>query len=167
MMSEDHMREIKITRGFVTIVDDEDYDRLSKYHWCYHGGGDAARGYHENGKVHIEKMHQAIMGIAPEGYMIDHINGDKLDNRRCNLRFVTHQQNIFNSKPKITVKGKRCRSRFKGVTWRGDRGKWRSCITIDRKRHYIGLYDTEEEAAIAYNNAAIMLFGEYAKLNEI
>ena len=161
------MRKIQITRGFDALVDDEDYDRLSRYHWCYHGGGYAARGYHENGKVRIEKMHQAIMGIAPEGYMIDHINGDKLDNRRSNLRFVTHQQNMFNSKPKINVKGKRCRSRFKGVTWRGDRGKWRSCITIDRKRHYIGLYDTEEEAAIAYNNAAITLFGEYAKLNEI
>lgn len=115
----------------------------------------------------LKKMHQAIIGAAPKGYVIDHINGNKLDNRRSNLRFVTHQQNTFNSKPKTNVSGRLCRSRFKGVTWRGDRHKWRSCITIDRKRHYIGLYDTEEEAAIAYNNAAIILFGEYANLNDI
>lgn len=161
------MKEIQITRGCVALVDDEDFERLNRYHWCYHGNGYAARGYHENGKVHIEKTHQAIIGAAPKGYVIDHINGNKLDNRRSNLRFVTHQQNTFNSKPKTNVSGRLCRSRFKGVTWRGDRHKWRSCITIDRKRHYIGLYDTEEEAAIAYNNAAIILFGEYANLNDI
>lgn len=58
------MKEIQITRGCVALVDDEDFERLNRYHWCYHGNGYAARGYHENGKVHIEKMHQAIIGAG-------------------------------------------------------------------------------------------------------
>lgn len=161
------MIEIPITKGQTAIIDDEDYGKISPFQWCCHGDGYAARGYHENGKVVILKMHHAVFGKPPAGYVIDHINGNKLDNRKCNLRLVTQQQNCFNSKKRIApVSGKKP-SRFKGVGWRENRKKWRSRITFNGKRYYLGQYETEEEAALAYNKAAKSFFGEYAKLNEI
>lgn len=163
------MKEIPVTKNHRALVDDEDFDRLNQFHWCYHGDGYAARGYHCNGKLIIEKMHRAVIGDAPDGLVIDHINGDRLDNRKANLRFVTVQQNCFNSKRKFLPKERAGvnPSRYKGVTWRNDRNKWRSQITYCGKRIYLGLYETEQEAALAYNKAAKKLYGEYARLNNL
>ena len=161
------MRKIPITKGLAAIVDDDDYEKLRQYNWSYHGRGYAARGFHKDGKLVIVKMHQAVMGKTPEGYVIDHINGNKLDNRKTNLRLVTIQQNTFNSSARQMVAGKPCRSRYKGVHWRDERGKWVSRITKDGKHYYLGLFDTEVQAAAAYNNAAKSLFGDYAKLNDL
>lgn len=161
------MKVIPITKGLEAIVDDDDYERLSQYSWCYHGDGYAARGFHHNGKVVIEKMHQAVLGKAPKGIDIDHINGNKLDNRKSNLRVVSHQQNCFNTKRRVSKTQGVNPSKYKGVTWRNDREKWRSRICINGHRIYLGLYETQEDAALAYNVAAKELFGEYARLNEI
>ena|SRR3984957_11485728 len=90
---------------------------------------------------------------------IDHIDGDRTNNRLSNLRLTTPSQNSYNVK-----KGKKITSsRFKGVNW--DQGKWRAYITMSGKRHHIGRYPTEEEAAVAYDTKAVEVFGVYAKLN--
>lgn len=161
------MKQIPLTNGKVAVVDDEDFERLSKYSWCINAGKYAARGYHLNKKVVIEKMHHAVIGKPPEGYVVDHINGDTLDNRKCNLRFITQQQNCFNSRKKAIHHNEEHRSVYKGVWWRRARSKWVSYICVNGHKVYLGLYSNEQEAALAYNEAAKKYHGEYARLNDI
>lgn len=104
------------------------------------------------------------MGKAPQGLVIDHINGNRLDNRKKNLRFVTMQQNCFNSAKK---RAGRTSSRYKGVHHRKERNKWVAYISIKRKKTFLGSFNTEIEAARAYNEAAKREYGEYARLNNI
>lgn len=157
------MMEIPLTQGKIAIVDDADYERLRIYHWSCCKTGYAMRGFRENGKKVYLKMHHAILGKPPRGYVVDHINGNRLDNRRGNLRFVTYQQNSFNTHKHQVENGT---SRFKGVSYMKNKRKWRSRIMIGGKEKHIGLYSTEKEAALAYNEAAKSYFGDYAKLNE-
>lgn len=109
------------------------------------------------------KMHRLIFvlrKIEIEGKEIDHINGDTLDNRFFNLRLVNSSQNKGNSSIRSDNK-----SGYKGVGWHKQNSKWRAYIGTDAKS--LGLYDTEEEAALAYNIAAIQKWGPYAKLNTL
>ena len=93
---------------------------------------------------------------------VDHINGNITDNRACNLRWATPAENNWNLK----VSGKGA-SRFKGVFWHKQCNKWYAQISCNGKRQHIGMYATEEEAALAYNEKATELYGEYACLNEV
>lgn len=161
------MKMIPVSQNHVAMVDDEDYTRLQKYSWFYHGNGYAARGYHKDGRLVTIKMHQEILGKQVSGYEIDHINGNQLDNRKCNLRITTHHQNTFNCKKRIAPIPGVNPSKYKGVAWRNDRNKWRSTITYNGYRYYLGLYEKEEEAALAYNKAAVNYYGEFARLNKI
>ena len=158
------MREIPLPHEKTAIVDDADYESLSLHHWSCCKAGYAMRGFSINGKKMYLKMHHVVAGRPPHGYVVDHINGNRLDNRRCNLRFVTYQQNAFNAHKHQVENGT---SRFKGVSYMKDKHKWRSRIMIGGREKHIGLYGTEEEAALAYNEAAKSYFGEYAKLNEV
>lgn len=156
------MKTIKLSQGKVAIVDDKDYEVLSKYKWyatClkYCKNQYAARNVFKNGKKTIIRMHRIILNV-PDNMQIDHINGNGLDNRRCNLRFCNHAQNQANSKTKNRYKGVRCR---KGT------GSWEAYIGENYKYIHLGTYGNKEDAAQAYNNAAIKTFGEFARLNKV
>jgi len=152
-------KEIPLTQGKVAIVDDEDFERLSQYKWCYATVGYAVRFEQVNGKRRGVFMHRQIMQ-PPKDLEVDHINGDKLDNRRSNLRIVTRQQNRFNERPR-----KGTSSKYKGVSWYKQTRRWEAYIKINGKKKRIGYFNDEIEAALAYDRAARELFGEYAKTN--
>jgi hypothetical protein len=108
-------------------------------------------------------LHHFIIGDPPPGMVVDHINGDRLDNRRANLRFCTLAQNKQNSRP---YRGGT--SRYKGVSWKRTgkgTGKWLARIRVDGKDIHLGFHKEEEEAAKAYDTAAIRYYGEFARTN--
>lgn len=150
-------KRILLTQGRFAIVDESDYDYLSQMKWNY---SKTAHNYYARTKINGSNkyMHRIIMK-EPDGLQIDHINGDTIDNRRCNLRICTNQENARNSKSR---KGK---SKYKGITWSKRDLNWKAQIQVNYVNYHIGYYDTEEEAALAYNKEAIKRFGEFAKIN--
>ena len=155
--------KIPLSQGKFAIVDDGDYDWLNQWKWCISSGGYAIRVQHIgyfNGKKKQKtfRMHRIIMN-APDDMDIDHINGNALDNRRCNLRICTISQNLCNQKK---TRGK---SKYLGVDWHKIAKKWRAAIQINKKRYYLGCFISEIDAARAYNEAAKKLHGEFARLN--
>jgi hypothetical protein len=151
------MKTIKISQGYQAIVDDEDYEMLSEYAWAY------CRGYaqYSNGETTVF-MHR-IVARTPNGLCTDHINGNKLDNRKSNLRSVTYQQNQFNRKKQKQPSS----SKYKGVSWLPSKKSWKASIKISGKLIYLGLFKDEPSAATAYNQAAERHFGVYALVNQI
>lgn len=159
------MKEIPLTRGLVTLVDDEDYEFLNQWKWQAAKNGSvgyAARsrkGCEAPGPYRIY-MHRVITD-APPGLEVDHINHNGLDNRRCNLRVCTQAENARNMKhrpPKHPTS-----SGYKGVAMNKNGTGWQ----VYCRKQYIGTFPTEQEAARAYNQAALEHFGEFACLNEI
>lgn len=153
------MAEIKLTNAHETwtVVDDDLMERLSVNRWHLHSLGYAA-GY-VDGK--IRKLHRVVMG-EPVGLMVDHINGNKLDNRRSNLRICTASQNASN-RPK---ERKSSRSQYKGVMFESNTGRWRASISHNRYDASFGPYETDIEAAMAYNTIATALKGGFARVND-
>jgi thiamine pyrophosphokinase len=127
--------EIILSNGTTTIVDPVDYDYLSMYTWhCVDKG--AAR-HSESGGV---LMHRVI-NKTPYGFETDHINGDRLDNRQCNLRTATHQQNQINRHHQ-----KNNTSGVIGVNWNKNAGKWQACIKINGKNKHLGYFSNKNDA---------------------
>jgi hypothetical protein len=141
------MKEIQLENNMVVIVDDEDYEQLKKYRWYSYKKDDRNTCYarRSNGRSRKIFIHQQILGKV-EGLVIDHINGDGLDNRRENLRHVTHRQNSMNRHDKKT-------SQYRGIWWHKQVKKWCAQIQINGKQKHIGLYRTEIEAFEAYKKA--------------
>ncbi len=160
------MRNIRLSNGMIAIIDDEDFDALSIWSWHYKPSGLTGYAYRNaprgSAGPRTPKMHQVVLAVRP-GECVDHINGDGLDNRRGNLRVAVGNQNNANRKKSL----KKASSRFKGVNWDPNRGKWLAYVRVNRKMKNLGRYILEEDAAKVYNAAAIEYFGEYAKLNEI
>jgi len=160
------MRKIELSQGEFALVDDNDYEWLSKYHWCAKyddctKGYYAIRGEYIEGKHTTIMMHREIMGCR-KGEFIDHINRNSLDNQRKNLRFVSRSLNQANRpKPSNNTSG------HKGVGWEKSRNKWRAKIRVNQKLIHLGFYTDPKEAALAYNRAASFYFGEYALLNVV
>lgn len=151
-------REIQIRGGLFALVDDEEFQRLSQYTWRLHRQGYATRG----GGCGNFMMHHEVFGKPPKGFMVDHINGNKLDNRRANLRLATKSQNNANSVPRRSASKS---SSFKGVSWNEAAQGWRAQIQKDGKGRVIGLFADEVAAAYAYDLAAVETFGDFARPN--
>lgn len=160
------VKQIKLAQGKFTIVDDEDFERLNQYAWKILNGyvvRNPRNGFKTTGvskyKYTTLRMHRDILNALPHEY-VDHINRDTLDNRRCNLRICTSSQNSINRKK---VKGQT--SRYKGVSRVKNIKKrpWQARLNNTR----LGCYASEDQAALAYNEAAIKLYGEFALLNDI
>lgn len=140
--------------GKFASVDDEDYDLLVKKRWHYASYGYAA--------IDVEKkkeyMHRLIMG-NPKDMEVDHIDGDKLNNTKENLRICSRLQNARNTKPQ------RGTSVYKGVSWCKVASRWMATIWLNGKGVYLGLFHNESDAANAYDDAARLHFGEYCRTN--
>ena len=153
-------KQIPLTKCKFAIVDDDDYEYLSSFKWCVNAQGYAIRGFRRNGAKIQVRMHLLVKPRG-EGQEVDHINGDKLDNRKSNLRIVTRKQNSY------TTKARPGTSSHKGVSWSKQKNRWRSRITVNGREIHLGLFCNEIDAAKAYNDAALKHYGEYAKLNKI
>ncbi|RAK52107.1 AP2/ERF family transcription factor [Phenylobacterium deserti] len=154
-------REIPLTKGKVAIVDDADFDWLSQWKWMCSNGGRAVRG--PRGEERYPKRHRLIMMHrqllqAPDGLEVDHIDGDPLNNQRSNLRLCTHQQNMKNRSGYRSDK-------LKGAFFNRSIGRWQAVIVCDGRRHYLGTFGAELDAALAYDKAARELHGAFARLN--
>jgi len=153
---EDH-RLVALTDGSVAKVDMEDYERVMTRRWGVAGRRPFL--YARTNASDRLYMHRFILGLR-KGEQGDHKNGDTLDNRRSNLRKCSHSQNMWNNKG-----SRKNTSGFKGVSYHKDTGKFQAYITKDDKYRHLGLFVLAEDAARAYDAAALKLFGEFAKLN--
>jgi len=153
------MKLIPLTKGKFAKVDDEDFECLSQYRWFYHHTGYAGRNIRIDGEHRTITMHRVIVRTPP-GMDTDHINGDKLDNRRENLRICSHTENVRNQPVRSNNT-----SGYKGVSFYSRSRKWRANIYVGHMQRNLGYFVTPEEAAQAYDKAARILFGEFARLN--
>lgn len=136
---------IWLTQNKYTIVDNEDWDELSQWKW-FSCNGYAGRQI---------PMHR-VVADTPSHLMVDHINGNKLDNRKSNLRNCTSSQNSMNK----TTSQKRA-SKYKGTRPNKNKDKWIAKICVGRKQKHLGTFSTQEEAAAVYDAAAKKMFGEF------
>lgn len=167
------MRKIPLTQNQYALVDDEDYEYLNRWKWCAHWNPKTNSFYAvrnevvAKGKSKTIRMHRAIMQ-EPVGKVVDHDNHNTLDNRKENLRICDQADNMHNfRKPLNNTSG------YKGVTINRQKSKNRvrkyitAQIGVNGKVLRLGYFKTLQDAAKAYNEAAIKYFGEFALLNEL
>ena len=161
------MREIQLTRGLVTHVDDADYNWLSQWRWQAEDRKrkDRVQYYARtnmriNGRMRRVYMRRLILNPS-QGLEVDHIDGNALNNQRSNLRLATHAENMRNQ----AKHGGETSSAYKGVFWHKRCSRWAASILANGKRKHLGLFDDEIEAAYAYDDAARLHYGEFARVN--
>jgi hypothetical protein len=141
--------------GVAALVSALSVPLIEKYTWCQEGTGYIM----SRTTSRAVKLHRLITG-AHEGEYVDHIDGDPLNNTIENLRICTKQQNEFNQKRRIDNT-----SGYRGVCSYGKDGKYRAYINVSGKYIHIGVFDSSEEAAKAYDCKAAELYGEFARFN--
>ncbi len=154
------MKRIPLTKGKFAIVDDCDFKMVVEFKWYAASNGRyAGRTIYRAGNYTL-LMHRFLIG--PIGKLeIDHINGNGLDNRRCNLRVCSHSQNQQNMKKHRDIK-----SGLKGAYQDRTNKRWRSIITCNGKRIHLGYFKTKQEAAKAYDKASIKFHKEFGRQNK-
>jgi hypothetical protein len=152
----DGTHTIPLTRGLSSVIDSTDADFAGRFNWCalLTSGKFYAKRRRPDGTT--ELLHVALAGEP--GLEVDHVDGDGLNNRRCNLRPATSSQNKHNR-----GKGRNNTSGFKGVWWHKQHGRWAADIWLHSKKRFLGLFDTAELAHAAYCKAAAELHGEFAR----
>lgn len=155
------VKQIKLTKGKFAIVDDDWFEMLDFVSWYHRKNGNSqyAENIHWDAKK-VEQMHRVIMDPCKD--LIDHIDGNGLNNCRNNLRHCNKSQNGMNAHSR-----RGGTSKYKGVCLHKKSGRWRSTIVKNQKQYSLGMYDNEEDAARAYNKAALEMFGEFANINDI
>lgn len=159
------MKEVKLTKNKISIIDDEDFDKVSKYKWHCLANNYAARKFYYGKKdnkwiTKYIRLHQFILNEFNKE--IDHINGNRLDNRKENLRFCDRTLNNAN----IGLKRNNT-SGYKGVRKNKQINKWFASISAYKKVYYLGSFENKIDAAKAYNEKAKELFGKFARLNQL
>lgn len=153
------MKKIQLTNSpKIVIVDDEDYQYLNQWKWRLGFYDSIIRGTRKNGIYKLFILPRVIMN-TPKGMDTDHIDGNRLDNRKSNLRICTHVENTRNRRPRT--------KHFKGISWHIRIKKWQARIRKDNKEFHLGYFDSDIEAAKAYNKVAPKYYGEFARLNVI
>lgn len=146
---------VELSRGLFALIDTEDAERVGKHRWYADPHGKTFTVRRSDGV----RLHRFLLD-NPDSE-IDHINRDCLDNRKANLRLATRVQNGINRGPHGGT------SRFKGVSWNPKREKWETSIGFKSRMVWLGYFDEEDDAAIAYNAAAQILHGSFAFLNNV
>lgn len=146
---------VVLTKGFVALLDKDDAALVGQYSW--------------SAKLYSRHLVYARRGKPPysmhrliaKGAVLDHVNGNALDNRRRNLREATHSENMWNRRAHVRATS----SRFKGVHFHKWSGLWHARISYEGKRLHLGEFRSESDAAAAYDRAALSLYGEFALTN--
>ena len=159
------MKKIKLTQGKYALVDNEDYEWLSQWSWYFAKHCHQGYAQRSNWRKAPIIMHRAILEYYypnKKYFVTDHKNGNKLDNRKINIRLCTPSQNSFNrGKSESNTSG------YKGIFWSKRNKSWQVRISVNNKRIFVGYFKEKIEAALAYNKAASQYHKEFARLNQV
>ena len=157
------MKTISLTQGFVALVDDADYDRVSAFKWSATKTKTNVYGVHKvrtpAGRTTSQLLHRFIMDVTHPRIDVDHEDHDGLNCQRRNLRACVRGENNGNKRKS------RGASQYKGVSWDSSRRLWRAFVTVHNTSKFLGRFQDEREAALAYDAAARAAFGEFANCN--
>lgn len=155
------MKLIELTQGKFAVVDDEDYEYISMFKWhLSYSGYVASSVYNPETKRSKHLLMHRFLTPCPKGKQVDHIDGDRLNNCRDNLRICTLAENRSNSGRYTTNT-----SGHRGIQWRSDKKKWRARIFHDKKEYFLGYFADKDKAVEVWRRVAKLLYGEFVNFD--